>query len=267
MNTNKSFIEFLATFKSIDAENQIIEGVVGSDDSVDRHGDRINPKGWDLKNYKKSPVILINHDYQSMPVGKAINVRVENNQLLFDIEFSKTYDVAIKAFNLIKEGIWKAWSVGFLVKEWARTGEDYTINKAELLELSLVTVPANPNALSPKQLGMIEEFNNLEVKTAEVVEEEKEPEVKEVIAEIQKQLGELSAKVDTFDKSIDEKIDTKMAELTKLSISETESDEELSTSPVLEALNAVQAELINQNKGSGKALQSLNELLKGLKKE
>lgn len=294
MDINKSFFEFVTTFKSIDADNQIVSGVVGSDDSVDRHGDRINPKGWDLKNYKKSPVILLNHDYGSMPVGKAIDVRIEDNKLVFDIEFSKTYDVAIQAFNLIKEGIWKAWSVGFLVKEWARSGEDYTINKAELLELSLVTVPANPNALTPKQLGMVEAFTKaveetkppeskpaeeiVEDKPAEEVVEPVEPTIEEKmaaldktiqeqLAEVKHQMDAIAEKVELVEKSIDEKIDNRINAITTSTISDTESDESNADNPVLEALNAVKAELIDQNKDSGKALKALNQLLVTFQKE
>ena len=33
-----------------------------SDGSLDRHGTRINPKGWDLTNFKKNPIALFGHD-------------------------------------------------------------------------------------------------------------------------------------------------------------------------------------------------------------
>jgi len=143
----KREIDILSSFKSIDADNMKVTGVIGSDDSVDRYGDRINPKGWDLENFKKNPVIMLQHNYQQFPIGIATNVKRKENSLVFDIQFSKTLALAKEAFDLVKERIMRAWSVGFLVKEWATSGSEYTIDKMELLELSLVAIPANPNAL------------------------------------------------------------------------------------------------------------------------
>lgn len=176
-------LELLSSFKKIDIDEMKVFGVVGSDDSIDRHGDRINPAGWDLENFKKNPVIMLNHNYQQFPIGKAINVRRSKNSLLFDIQFSKTLPLAREAFNLIKEGIMKAWSVGFLVLEWAKSGSEFTIDKMELLELSLVGLPANPNALlnslNKDQRKMVKAFNlllkSLEESTKEEEKAENEP--------------------------------------------------------------------------------------------
>ena len=170
-------LQLLSTFKSVDEEEMKVFNVVGSDDSVDRHGDRINPKGWDLENFKKNPVIMLNHDYSQFPIGKALNVKRKNNALVFDIQFSKTLPLAKEAFDLVKEGIMKAWSVGFLVKEWATSGSEYTIDKMELLELSLVAIPANPNALlnslNKDQRKMVKAFNEL-LKSLEITPKSEE---------------------------------------------------------------------------------------------
>jgi len=177
----KKNLELLSTFKSIDAEQMKVSGVVGSDDSVDRHGDRINPKGWDIENFKKNPVIMLNHDYSQFPIGKAVNVKRSKNSLVFDIQFSKTLPLAQEAFNLVKEGIMKAWSVGFIVKEWAKSGGEYTIDQMELLELSLVGIPANPNALlnslNADQRKMVKSFNLLLKSLEETSDEEEKAEI------------------------------------------------------------------------------------------
>jgi len=173
-------LELLSTFKSVDENEMRVTGVIGSDDSIDRHGDKINPKGWDLENFKKNPVVMLNHDYSQFPIGKAINVKRKKNALVFDIQFSKTLPIAKEAFNLVKEGIMKAWSVGFLVKEWAKAGGDYTIDKMELLELSLVGIPANPNALlnglNKDQRKMVKSFNLLLKSLEESTKEEEKAE-------------------------------------------------------------------------------------------
>jgi len=191
MQKNKNLnLEALFTFKSVDDEEMIVRGVVGSDDSLDRHGDKINPKGWVLDNFKKNPVIMLNHNYSQFPIGKAISVKRKDNQLVFDIQFSKTLELAKQAYGLVKEGIMKAWSVGFMVLEWAKAGSDYTIEKMELLELSLVGIPANPNALlnslEPKQQEMVNSFITLVKSMEETVDKENKAENEandEVVAE------------------------------------------------------------------------------------
>lgn len=156
----KRFINVSAEYKSIDEDAMVIRDVVGSSGAMDRHGDRVNPDGWDLANFKKNPVIFVNHDSRGLPIGKAINVRMKNGQLLFDIQFSKTLPKAQEVWGLVKEKIMQAWSVGFIVLEWGKAGGDYSIEKQELLELSIVGIPANPEAMSPKQAksldGLIE---------------------------------------------------------------------------------------------------------------
>ncbi len=38
--------------------------VVASTGTTDRHGERVRQDGWELDNYKKNPVILVNHSYR-----------------------------------------------------------------------------------------------------------------------------------------------------------------------------------------------------------
>jgi len=135
---------------------------VCSDESVDRYGDIIRQAGWDLENYKKNPVVMLNHDYTQMPIGSGIKVWVDETtkQLKMWILFPNA-DVsaeADKAFRLAKNGFMKASSVGFLPKATSELsvkekevlgmtpwGVEYT--SQELLEHTLCGIPANPNAL------------------------------------------------------------------------------------------------------------------------
>ena len=52
-----------------------------SDGSLDRHGTRINPKGWDLRNFKKNPIALFGHDSR-FPIGTWENIRTEGDKLV-----------------------------------------------------------------------------------------------------------------------------------------------------------------------------------------
>ena len=148
---------------------------IGSDATEDRSQEVMTVEGWELDNYVKNPVILFGHDYSNPPVGKAINVIVGEKGLEFEVEFAskETYPFADTVFRLVKEGFMRAVSVGFIPKENnydPKTGKNY-ITKKELLELSIVPVPCNPNALALAfEKGMFSEDEVAQIKSFEIGE-------------------------------------------------------------------------------------------------
>ena len=53
--------------KTLQAITKFINGkmtAVASDESRDRVGDRLKVQDWDLKNFKKNPVLQAGHDYR-----------------------------------------------------------------------------------------------------------------------------------------------------------------------------------------------------------
>lgn len=154
-----------------DNDRMIVTGVVGSTGIIDRQGESINPQGWKLENYKNSPVILYGHDYGSFPIGKALNVYYESGSLKFDIEFAQT-DEGKKAFYLIANGFLNTVSVGFMPLKYAEDGQ-YTYDECELLELSVVPVPANPQALIQTR-GLKKEEETEVVDAVKTLEEARE---------------------------------------------------------------------------------------------
>jgi len=130
-------------------------GFVMSDESVDRMGDVIKVDGWKLSNFKRNPIALFNHN-PNFVVGKWHNLRTEDNALKGDLELAAfgTSERVDEIRRLVEAGILKAVSVGFkpLAKPEPRDGKDpwngVTFSKQELIETSLVSVPANANALA-----------------------------------------------------------------------------------------------------------------------
>ena len=128
---------------------------VASDDSVDRYGDIVTVTGWDTKNFKKNPQFLFGHMSQNLPIGRVIRTWVEKNAFMADVEFTPAGmdEFADKCFAFLKAGFLKAVSVGFMpIKREPIYDDDgrYIGTKfleQELLELSLVPIPANPNAI------------------------------------------------------------------------------------------------------------------------
>lgn len=131
-----------------------------SDESVDRYNTTFKVDGWQLENYSRNPVVLWCHDHRSAPLGKA-TVSKMGSQLIAEVEF---FDDAVnpdspRLMAMIDAGVMGV-SVGaqVLEAEWNEEREsedewenwlypplDYTA--AELLEMSVVNVPGNPNAL------------------------------------------------------------------------------------------------------------------------
>mgnify|MGYP007071607982 CR=1 FL=1 len=128
---------------------------IASDESLDRHGERIAIKGWELGAYVKNPVLQWAHDYSLPPIGKAVNIRMDGQKLIFEPDFHGETELSKQVKTLFEKGYLKAFSVGFIPKEM----DGNTITKAELLEISAVPVPSNPNALVyARSIGMDNNF-------------------------------------------------------------------------------------------------------------
>ena len=127
-----------------------------SDETPDRMGDVIELAGWELTAFKANPIALFGHR-SDFVVGRWRNVGInkDTKQLRGHLELAPKGSSArideIRA--LVEAGILRAVSVGFKPIDSAPLnhkdpfgGSRYS--KQELVECSLVAVPANPNALS-----------------------------------------------------------------------------------------------------------------------
>lgn len=138
-----SFKEVLDSTKaSKDSDSGTFEVVITTE-NVDRMGEVIKADGWELEYFMKNPVVLWGHDHYGLPVGIATSIDRVDNTLVAKGKFAPT-EFGQTVRRLYDLGIVRATSVGFIEKE--RQGN--LITKAELLEFSFVTVPANPMALS-----------------------------------------------------------------------------------------------------------------------
>lgn len=130
---------------------------VASDETVDRYGDVVRASGWELINYKRNPIVLFQHQ-SSNPVGIAMKVWIESKRLMSRIKLASegTSPFIDTLRKLLDQRIVRAVSVGFAPTVEPRYIRDETNDRVtgmefvgqELLEISLVSVPANPSALS-----------------------------------------------------------------------------------------------------------------------
>jgi HK97 family phage prohead protease len=143
----------LGVVHKLHSEIPVGHDFVLSDATVDRYGDTIDADGWDLRNFSKNPIALFNHN-PDFPVGKWSKLGVKDGRLTGRLELAPEGTSARhdEIRRLVDAGILRAVSVGFkpvevkpIESKGGKNGLHYL--KSELIETSLVSVPANPNAL------------------------------------------------------------------------------------------------------------------------
>jgi len=153
---NKKFIDL--DFKDFNVENEeeyIVEAII-STKGVDREGEVVLPEGCNYTEFLKTGTVLFDHD-QSKPIAKTLSIRKNSEYITAKFQFSATDSFSQKIYNLIKEGIIKATSIGFIPTKRRKATEkdkkDFGDNcqvvttQYNLLEFSIVAVPANSEAL------------------------------------------------------------------------------------------------------------------------
>jgi len=123
---------------------------------LDLFGERIDPKGWDLKNYVKNPVVLWAHRHDIPAIGKCESITVDDGGLHGVLFFNdKSFDFfGWSIGQRVKAGVIRACSVGFrpleieIPSKQDRQGGTSLIFRKQLLgEVSACNLPANPKAL------------------------------------------------------------------------------------------------------------------------
>lgn len=140
----------LLSIEKVDAERRVITGIATTP-TPDSVGDIIEPLGISFNN----PVPLLLHHNRQAPVGRAIFKPPTRKGMEFEATFPVVTDPGIvkdrvdEAWHSVKAGLFMGVSVGIVgLKKDAEplpTG-GLRIRKSEVIELSLVTIPANREA-------------------------------------------------------------------------------------------------------------------------
>ncbi|MFK7058908.1 HK97 family phage prohead protease [Flavobacterium oreochromis] len=113
-----------------------------SDESINCYGGKVLTSGISTTQFEKNPIMLYMHERPNV-IGRWENLKIENDKLyadaVFDIADPKANEIAGK----VERGFLKSASVGLSIIE----KEGDTITKSELLEISIVDVGGNSNAL------------------------------------------------------------------------------------------------------------------------
>jgi phage head maturation protease len=139
---------------------------IASTATLDRYHEIIEPAGWRLDSYRRNPVFQNAHNYGDIlfTLGRALSTEVRSvgagQALCQRIQFATEVNpVARIAYGLYKGGFLNAVSVGFIPLRWEDGGSGLASAESapaprrryleqELLEVSAVAIPANPDALA-----------------------------------------------------------------------------------------------------------------------
>jgi len=134
--------------------NEPVIDIRASDETLDRYGEIISASGWRLENYRNNPVIQNAHQYGDVifTLGKAVRTEVVGSALVQRWQFAvEANPYARIAYGLYRGGFLNSASVGFIPMRWENGNEKTAWSRKyleqELLEVSAVGIPANPNAL------------------------------------------------------------------------------------------------------------------------
>lgn len=129
---------------------------IASTTREDRYGDVIE-QNWDLSDFFRNPVFLWAHESWNTPIGwvREFTPQPDGQATVSRVEFlpEGTDDFVDKLFRLTRLRAIRAVSVGFvpLDVEDIYDGDHHWLGwrfiRSQLIELSLCTVPANPDAL------------------------------------------------------------------------------------------------------------------------
>lgn len=142
--------------KKLDTATRSVVAVLSSE-TVDSYGEIVDQASWKLDRFLKNPVVLRMHSFNDV-IGHAEDVKLVDGALEARIVFATT-SLANDVFTLFRDGAMRAFSVGF--RPGSSSSEQVNGRKVirlldcELLEVSAVSVPANPDAIvKHKDLGL-----------------------------------------------------------------------------------------------------------------
>ena len=209
---------------------KVFKGVASSL-TLDRHGEVVVPKGMNITDFETNPVLMSQHDYRSAPIGTIVSIKPDSEfkTVPFEFVFDESDPEAVKLMKKVENGTMRTFSIGFLPTKWVeqeelvddtgkmkdaitvQTGEtdddkyllDLTQYKKvprrvytqwDLLEVSLVSIPANPSAhMTLMAKDLVDEALDLHPEAKGFIEEEindRVAQLKEVLDSIEKDILE-----------------------------------------------------------------------------
>ena len=125
---------------------ETIDLVINDESIVNDRGYNVLNAGLDRTRYDINPVLLFDHDTSQL-IGRCEGMRVEGSKLIGSFVFDTASQLAAEKLRQIKDGFLRGVSAGFCILHMLFDQEHDTVDKWELYEVSVVTLPSNKGAV------------------------------------------------------------------------------------------------------------------------
>ncbi|KKL51219.1 hypothetical protein LCGC14_2297670 [marine sediment metagenome] len=137
------------------ADGEFTRRFVATTPGVKRDGLDIDLEGMSTENFMRNPVFLYVHDYfgERLPIGLVKTIRVLKSKMIVTVLFDKDDEFAVEVLRKFDNGFMSAVSIGWETLEFDR--DTMRVLESDLLDVSAVPVPGDPDALMIRQRSML----------------------------------------------------------------------------------------------------------------
>ena len=143
LDKDKRTFDVVMTSKRLDLSNEIVE-----------------PKAFleTIGAFKSNPIVLFNHSiWSEPPIGQVLpsSIEISDSKITGTVKMRPAgrSELTDRVWNAIEDGVLRKCSIGFRIREAEGGGYDdkgnrkpFVIKKADLVDLSIVNAPMNPDA-------------------------------------------------------------------------------------------------------------------------
>ena len=135
-----------------------------SDESVNSYGFIVLTSGIDTPLFERNPVMLYMHNRDGNVIGRWENIRKDGSRLLGDAVFDDSTELAATVKKQVENGFLRCVSIGIEEMTTEKLNGVQTITKCCLIEVSIVDIPSNSNAvkLYRRSGGYVYKLNDLD---------------------------------------------------------------------------------------------------------
>ena len=186
MQRMKGYVKSCEFNKFYTRGNRFIIAGYASKAIVDRVDDLVLPQAFSksLENFRQGKLKLPLFLEHGTPIGKVLNAEIREDGFYVEAEIASGWEEADKARKMIQEGVLNYFSIGFTIPnsdgvlfEEVEGKVVRVIKDLDLLEISVVSVPANAEALF--EIEDTGNGKNIQVKSVELLLENEEKNNKE----------------------------------------------------------------------------------------
>jgi len=134
----------ISSIEDVNGDSLVIKGYankykVDGEVIIDDYDSVFAPTSFLIDNYKKNPVLLVNHDI-TVPVGRVTLLEKRTDGLYIEAVVYKDSDPT--TFNNIRNKVITAISIGAYIKEdyWSELLGAWVVVSAELIEISVLAL-------------------------------------------------------------------------------------------------------------------------------